>query len=598
MWGIQNYMDTGKEQPAAVVGDREIFDRDVSRAYEQSLAGLVGVADYDEKQVRHEALERLIREELVYQAAVGKPLAASDEEVRGFIQSLPSFQTDGKFDKDKYKAMLAAQNSNPAQFAAQISRAIVQEQYQRGIVESAFVTPDQVDLLLRLKNQERQIEYATIPLKPSNRPVQDAEIEAYYREHPDEFRTPERVSVEFVALSLEELAKQVPMNDDDLRRYYEEQKASLGSEERRKVSHILIPVDGKDPAADQAALARINQVRERLGKGEEFAKLASEVSGDPASAKQGGDLGFIAKDSMDENFIKAAFSLKPGEVSEPVKTPYGYHLIKLTEFIPASVKSFDEAKEELKKTYQHNTAESKFYELGQTLAEQSYEHPDSLKQAAEKLSLKIEETGFFTREAGEGIAADQKVREAAFSEDVLNGRNSDPVELGEDKALVLRLKDRQAATQKPLAEVRDAIAAKLRDQEARREAASRVESLMQQIREGKPLAEAAKAMGLTVNQPPTFRRGFDKLPPELVSAVFKAGRTTDGKPVVANVELPGGEQAVYRLVAVKDGDPAAADAKERETTREFLSKTEGQREFAALVGRLREVAEVKVKPES
>jgi peptidyl-prolyl cis-trans isomerase D len=199
---------------------------------------------------------------------------------------------------------------------------------------------------------------------------------------------------------------------------------------------------------------------------------------------------------------------------------------------------------------------------------------------------------------GEGVAAEDKVRAAAFSEDVLNGRNSDPLELGDEKALVLRVKERQAAAEKPLAEVKDAIVAKLRDQEARKETTARVEALLKEVRAGKPLAEAAKAMGLQVSQSGAFRRGFDKLPPDLVAAAFKAGRPVEGKPAVASVELPGGEQAVYRLIAIKEGDLAKADAKERDTTRDFLMRTEGQREFGAFVARLREVADVKLKPES
>lgn len=597
LWGIQNYLDTGKEKPAAVVGDREIFDREVSRAYEQSLASLVGVADYDEKQLRHEALERLIREEIIAQSAEDKSLAVSEADIRDFIQTLPYFQTDGKFDKEKYKMMLAGQGMDSNQFAAQIRRALIMEQYQRSILDTAFVTRDQVETLLRLKNQEREIEYATIPLKPSNRAFSDAEIEAYYREHLPDFSNPEKVSVEYIVISLDEIAKTVGATDEELRALYEEQKGGLGTPERRKLSHILIPVEAQTEEADKAALAKIGAIRERLLKGEDFAKVARETSGDPVSAKQGGDLGFMAKDAMEENFAKAALSLKQDELSEPVKTSFGYHLIKVTELVPAQIKSFDEAKEELRKTFQHNTAENKFYDLGQTLTEQAYEHPDSLEPAAKALNLKIEQTGLFTRETGEGLAAEVAVRQAAFSEEVLNGRNSDPIELGNEKAVVVRVKEHQPASDKPLAEVKEAIVARLRTDDARKEAARQVQELLKQVREGRSLAEAAKAMNLAVAKPPILRRGEDKLPPALVGAVFKAPRPADGKPVPASVELENGEQIVFGLLSVKDGAPSV-DAKEQESAREFLSKTEGQREFAAFISRLREIADVTVKPES
>jgi peptidyl-prolyl cis-trans isomerase D len=598
LWGIQNYMDSAKEQPAAVVGDHEIFDREVSRAYEQTLANLVGVVDFDEKQLRHEALERLIQEEVIAQSAEDKSLAVSDADVRGFIQSLPYFQTDGKFDKEKYKVMLSSQDMNPNQFAAQVRRALIMEQYQKGILASAFVTQDQVDTLLRLKNQEREIEYVTVPLKPSKRTFSEADIEAYYREHLADFKNPEKVSVDYIAINLEDLAKNVEIADEELRRLYDEQKASFGTEERRKVSHILIPVEAAGEEADKAALAKITDIRNRLVKGEDFVKVAKETSGDPVSAQQGGDLGFIDKNALEENFAKAALALRPGELSEPVKTSFGYHLIKVTEVIPAKIKSFDEVKDELRKTAQHNAAETKFYDLGQTLTEQSYEHPDSLEPAAKRLNLNIEHTGLFTREAGEGVAAEDKVREAAFSEEVLNGRNSDPVELGNEKALVLRVKEHQPASDKPLAEVKEAIVAKLRDEEARRETRKQAEDLLEQVREGRPLAEAAKAGGLTVAKPPALRRGADKLPPALVSAVFKAPRPADAKPAPASVELDSGEAVVFNLLAVKDGAPASTEAKEADSVRDFLVKTAGQREFTSFVARLREMADVQIKPES
>ena len=598
LWGIQNYLDTGKEQPAAVVGGHEIMDRDVSRAYEQTLASLVGVADYDEKQLKHEALERLIREEIIFQNADDKALAVSDADVRGVIATLPYFQTDGKFDKEKYKVILASQGMTSNQFAAQIRRALLMEQFQRSILGSAFVTKDQVDALLRLKNQERDLVYATIPLKPSTKTFPDAEIEAYYREHLPDFSNPEKVSIEYVNLSLDDIAKTVEVTEQDLRTFYEEQKANFGTPERRKLSHILIPVDTAKPESDQAALEKIDAIRERLNKGEDFATVAKETSGDPVSARVGGDLGFMNKDAMEPNFAKAALVLKQGEVSAPVKTSFGYHLIKVTEFVPSQYKPFDEVKDELRKTFQHNVAESKFYDLGQTLTEQAFEHPDSLEAAAKALNLKVEQVGPFTRDAGEGVASEASVRAAAFTEEVLNGKNSDPVELGNEKALVLRVKEHQPASDKPLAEVKEAIVAKLRDQDARKEAAQKVQELVKLVRDGKSLEDAAKTMNFAVAKGAAVRRNDPKLDPALLSALFKAPRPVDGKPVPESAELKNGDQAVFAVLSAKDGPTGGTDAKELESAREFLSNTEGQREFASFVGRLREIADVQVKPES
>jgi peptidyl-prolyl cis-trans isomerase D len=598
LWGIQNYLDSGKEQPLAVVGDRDIFEREVSQAYQQSLANLVGVADVDEKQLKQETLEKLIRDEIIAQNAEAKSLAVSDNAVRDFIQTLPYFQTDGRFDKEKYNIMLLSQGIGSAQFVAQVRRALLMEQYQRGLLDSAFVTSDQLATLFRLKNQEREVEYLKVPLNVSTRVISDAEIEDYYLKNLSAYQIPERVSIEYIAVRLEDIAKEIQVTEEDLRNLYEEQKSSFTTEERRKISHILVTVDSEGgETAEQAALSKINQTRDRLAKGEDFAKVAKETSDDPASAQTGGDLGFVSKGAMEQNFADAAFTLKQGELSEPVRTSFGYHLIKVTEVSPAKVKAFDEVKDELLKTFQRNAAETKFYEQGQTLTELSYEHPDSLEPAAKALNLKIESTDYFTREAGDGIAAEAAVREAAFSEDVLNGRNSDPLELGSDKAVVLRMKGHEPASDKPLADVKDDIIAKLRAEDARQQAREQAEELLREAQQGVPLSDLAKKHGIQVFKEPNLRRDAKNVSPALTNAAFKAERPSAERPVISTVELENGDHAVFKLTAVKDGD-AQGDPKEADAARQFLVKNTAQREFSSFIAQLRESADVYVKPEA
>ncbi|BBA34540.1 peptidyl-prolyl cis-trans isomerse D [Methylocaldum marinum] len=599
LWGIQNYLDSGKEQPLAVVGDRDIFEREVTQAYQQSLANQVGVVDVDEKELKQEALERLIRNEVIAQSAEAKKLAVTDNAVRDFIQTLPYFQTEGRFDMEKYKIMLSSQGLSSAQFATQVRRALLMEQYQRGLLDSAFVTPNQLATLFRLRNQEREFEYLRIPLKTSNSPVSDAEIEDYYRKNLAAYRDPERISVEYIAVRLDDIAKEIDVTDEDLHNLYEEQKANFTTEERRKVSHILVVADSQDgEAAEQTALTKIKKIQDRLAKGEDFAKVAKETSDDPVSAQKGGDLDFITKGGMEQNFADAAFALREGELSEPVKTSFGYHLIKVTEVFPAKVKSFDEVKGELRTTFQRNEAENKFYEDGQTLTEYSYEHPDSLEPAAKALNRKIESTGYFTRDEGEGIAAEPAIRAAAFSEDVMNGRNSDPVELGSDTAIVLRVKDHQPASDKPLAEVKEDIVAKLRTEEARKETSKLAGDLMRQAQQGAAFTDLAKKHGVSVFKEPNLRRDAKDVSSVLRNAVFKAARPASEQPVVATVELENGDQAVFKLIAVKEDAPQE-EAKEAETAaRQFLVKTNAQREFSSFVAQLRELADVYVKPQA
>lgn len=597
LWGIQNYLDSGKELPVAVVGDRDIFERDVNRVYEQSLANLVGLGQYDEAELKREALNRVIKEEVITQNAQDKGLAVSDDDVRAFVQTLPYFQTDGKFDKEKYRLMLSAQGLSPAQFIGQIRKALVMEQLQRSVSDTGFVTQKELSEFYRLRNQERTIEYLTVPVAKFDGEIPQSEIAAYYEQNPGEFQTPEKASVQYLLLSLDQIASSIEPTEDEIKALYEEQKSQLTTTERRKVSHILITTDSDHPEDDPKALEKAQQVRQRLAKGEDFAKVAKEVSQDKLSAEKGGDLGFINKDAMEPNFANAAFAQAKGDLSEPVKTSFGYHLIKVTEIEPSATKSYESVREELAKNLKRSSAENKFYELGQTLTEQSFEHPDTLEPAAKALNLAIQETDLFTRDAGTGVATDKEVRDAAFDADVINGKNSEPVELGGEKVYVVRIKEHQAASAKPLDSVKSEIVAKLRDRKARDAAKERTDKLLAGLKPDGSLADLAKGAGLTLNQPQPFQRNTDKLPLPLVAAAFKAARPLQsGNPRPERLTLENGDQVLFRVLTVKDGSTQGIDPKELEMATEFLQKNFGQEEYAAFVEQLRVGSDVYIKP--
>lgn len=594
-WGINNYFDSGKESPVAVVGDRDFFERDVAQAYQQDMANLVGLGDVDERQLKRQALERLVRDELIAQASAREGLGVPDTAVRSFIQTLPYFQTDGKFDKDKYNIMLSAQGMDSPTFVAQVQRALLMEQFQRGITDTAFATRQQVSAFFRLKNQEREIEFAIVPLMKAESEVAGAAIEEYYRSHQNDFQSPETVTVNFVTLSLDDVAKEVNPSEEELKNFYEEQKASFTAEERRKAAHILVAVDPSKPESEQAALAKISQIRAGLLQGEDFAKVAKEVSDDRMSAEKGGDLGIVTKGAMEPNLEKAALALSQGAVSEPVKTSFGYHLIKITELVPASTKPFEQVKDEVSASYRKNAAENKFYDLGQKLTETSFEHPDTLEPAAQALGLKIEESKPFTRDGGEGLSAEEAVRKAAFSDDVLGGKNSDVVEIGAEKVVVLRLKEHHPAEIKPLADVQGEIVAALRDQAAREKTRITAEAALKEIQSGKSLAEAAKAHGWSVTGPVLVKRDATTVPAPLVSAAF-GSRALDHPRLVA---LENGNQAILRLSAIKEGGtPHDTADKELAAARQALARGAGQKEFGAFVAEMRKNAEVHIKPET
>ena len=532
LWGINNYFNGGKEKPIAVVGEREILEKDVNRAYE-NLVARMGSSDYDDKQLRHEALEQVINMELINQASRKEGLAVSEAEIRGYVQSQPYFQSEGKFDKDRLNSVLASQGMSPPQFAAQVKEQMLNEQFVRGITDTAIdISGD---------------------FKPT---------------------------------------------EEELKNLYEEQKAQYGTPEQRKVSHILIAADMDKEDEAKAAQTKAEALRARLSKGEDFSALAKESSDDKESAVKGGDLGLNTKEATHPDLANTAFALAKGEVSQPVKTKFGYDLIKVTELIPATTKKFEDVRAELEKNYRRNAAENKFYEAKQKLDEMSFEHKDSLEPLAKNLNLKIAQTGYFTREAGDGEAADALFRNAAFAPEVLEGNNGAALEIGTDKVYVLHLKDHQPASDKPLAEIKVEIKARLLDKMAQDATRKQAEQLLADVQKGKSLSDVAKSIGAAPNKATVKLAGKSDLPPALLKAVNKSPRPSAGKPSASLATLDNGVQAVFVLTEVKDGTLASVDPKELEMAKEYLGKNAGQAEFNAYLDYLRGKIGVEVSDQS
>jgi len=466
LWGIQNYIGGGSEAAVVSVGDKEFYQQDLNNAYSQFAQNLQG-RSFDESVVKKQALEKLIQDEILLQYVQNEGLVVADETARAFIKTLDYFQTDGKFNNKQFKALLSAQRITSVEFVNRIKKALLMEQFQRSVVESGFATSKDIENFFKIQNQKRNVEVISIALAKVEEQPAEEEIDGYYQQHQNAFLTSEQVAIEYVELSLDELSKQVEPSDEQLKTYYEEQKDLYTTKERRKISHILFAFT-KDTASDEKQLERAIKAKQALQQ-KEFSVLAAEISDDKLTASKGGDLGLFNIGVMEKAFEDAASSLKLGEVSEPVKSAFGYHLITVTELMPGEIKSFDSVKNELTTAFQRSEAETTFYELGESLTEVSYETPDSLVTVADTLGLEIKKTGLFGRNTAdkESLVSQAAIINSAFSEDVLKGNNSEPVELGSDRLVVLRMLEYRPAEVKALSEVKASIVAILLNDKAK-----------------------------------------------------------------------------------------------------------------------------------
>ncbi|HIG92456.1 MAG TPA: peptidylprolyl isomerase [Methylococcaceae bacterium] len=578
LWGIQNYLDVGEESPVATVGEKEFFQRDINRAYSQYSENFKGM-NIDETQLKKLALEKLIRDEVLLQHVEDEGLAVTDKSVRDFVATLEYFQTDGKFDKERYQALLSQQKITSDEFVRRIKKAMIMEQFQRTIVESGFSTDYDVEQFFKIQNQTRSAHFVTVPLPVVGADVGDDEIQAYYQDNVESYRTESTVAIEYIELALDDLAKSIKPTSAQLEMFYQEQQDAFRTDERRKISHILLSDENK-------ALIQAAEIKERL-KSSSFATLAGEFSADKLSASKGGDLGLIVAGDMDPDFEKIAFGLAEGEVSDPVKTEFGYHIIKVTELTPGVVKPYEEVKKIVELGFKKVEAENIFYELGETLAEISFESPDTLDVAAESIGVAIQQTDNFTRSQGNtDISAEESVREKAFSEDVLAGNNSEVIELGSDRIVVLRVLNHSPSKARELSEVSGLIESRLKRDSAKQQSLEIANALKALVQSGKSLDLLAKEKGLSYVVADDLGRNNGDLPWEINRAIFVGAKPKSDQPTTMVVALESGEQAVVNLLSVTEGELAKADKKELGIARTNITKLLAEGDFDAVLSDL------------
>ncbi|MBK1706552.1 SurA N-terminal domain-containing protein [Halochromatium glycolicum] len=570
-WGIDSYFGGGAEPVVASVNGTEIteraFNQNVNRARIQlrdRLGDAYDPALFGDGRLREEVLDRMIRETLLLEASSAMGLRTSDQAIRAAILSEPAFQRDGVYSKEQYERVLRLQGLTPAAYEDSLRRQLLITQLPRAIRETAFVTDALTKRSASLVRQQRELAYVQIPRAAFEDAVQspdEAAIQAYYDDHAEEFATPEQVKVAYLLLDAAELsAPDGEIDEATLRQEYESRLDEFTAPEERQVRHILITVPADAEQAElKEARQRLQAVRERILAGEPFDAVAAEVSQDPGTANSGGELGWIGRGALDPAFEQAVFALEPDSLSEPVRSRFGYHLVEVLDVRGGEPSPFEDVRDELIADLSTGGAEAVFFEQAEQLATLTYESPDSLIPAAEALDLEVQTTDWIDRSGGEGLFANPRVIQAAFSEDVLErGNNSELLEPDPDgmQALVLRVVEHREPSVRPLDAVRDEIVSRVEAQRAAEAARARAEAIVAQVRSGEALTAAAD--GLELIEAGQVGRTASDVPSVVLGQAFSMPRPTSDAPVqVASTEGPEGDAFVVSVSEVIDGDPGA-----------------------------------------
>jgi peptidyl-prolyl cis-trans isomerase D len=474
-----------------------------------------------------------------------------------------------------------------------VRQSLVLQQLESGVTNSAFSTKAELDGYQRLLQQKRTLSYAVIKADKYLDRVSpdDAAIQAYYDSHQSSYRLPERVKLDYLMLDVSSLAEGVKVTDSDLASYFEQHKDEFVAPEERHLRHILIPIKGDEAAA----LAKAKALRAQLSAGADFADLAKADSADPGSAPKGGDLGWVSKGMMVEAFEKAAFALADGAISEPVKSPFGYHLIQVQAIRGGGEASLDQVRDQVSAAYRKAEAERAFYERSERLAELAYENPDNLTVAAESLGLTVLHSDWLARSGGKGDLASPKVTTAAFSDDVLQqGNNSELLELGPEKFMVLRVAKHQESRLRGLDEVREQVTNAVRQELAADQARQAGEQAIERLKGGDDLADLAISRRWDFKSPGSVSRSQKDVPPAVRKLAFRLPRPEAENPVVGGTRLSTGDYALVALSKVKDGDSATLDAATRQVLGGRIAAMNGRLQLNAMVQALRAQADVSV----
>jgi len=581
---------TSTSQDAAKVNGDEITQTELSQAVDmqrrqlmQQLGKDFDASLLDEKMLRESALKGLIDRKLLLQGAEKSKFAFSEGALDQVILQTPEFQVYGKFSSDRFDQVIRQLGYGRMQFRQMLAQEMLIGQIRAGLAGSGFVTDAQVLAFARLEKQTRDFASLNVPVDLSAVKLTDDEVKAYYDKHAKEFMTPDQVVVDYLELKKSSFFDQVTVKDEDLQAQYQKETANLA--EQRRAAHILIEVN--DKVNDAQAKAKIEEIQQRLAKGEHFDALAKEFSQDPGSASHGGDLGFAGPGVYDPAFEKALYALTKDQVSGPVRSEFGYHLIKLLGVEAPQVPTFASLKDKLTRELKTQLVEQRFVEATKQLEDASFEASD-LAQPAQDLNLKVHTSAPFGREGGEGVAANRAVVTAAFSPEVLDeGANSSAIELDPDTVVVLRAKEHHKPEQLPLASVDGPIRKQLTKEHATAAAKVKADELIASLREGKPLPA-----GQTWKTQEAVTRSQEGVDPAVLQALFRMPKPEGkDKPTFSTVTLADGSLVLVRLNGVNEG--AAPSEEEKASYRRFLASRAGQQDFAAYRKQLEGQADIK-----
>ena len=609
LWGIQEYLGVGGEPEVAVVNGEKITQRMLDqrvRDFRENLRFSLGdnysAELFDDARLKPQVLNAMVEERLLADSASDWNLRTGDAQARGFIVTVPAFQRDGRFDQQAYEAALRNRGMSRVSFEQGVRQDLALSQLRGGIRETVFVTETDLRARVRLGAEQRSVRYARLPASSfiDQAVPSEEQLRRYYESNQDRYRTPERVQVDYLLLDASALGSLVDVNDEALQQYFRDHRAEFVAREERAMRHILVtvaPGAGEDDVAK--AQGKANDLLAQLRGGADFASLAQANSDDPGSAKSGGDLGWVERGLMVPAFEDAAFAVAKEEFSDPVRTEFGFHIIQVTDVRGGSDATFADMRDKVEAAYRKFEAENLYFDYAERLAQSAYENSASLTPAAEALGLTVRTTDWVTRSGQLPAPLDApKVMNAVFSDDVLaEGHNSELIEVGPQRAVVLRVAEHEAAGVLGFDQNRQTIESDFRKANASEMAAQTGVKFLGELESGNGnLTALATEQSWPVEAPGRIGRNDHAVPAEVLAKVFALAPPQSSKPQYAGVVSAEGDYFLIEVDSVQGGELASMPQAERAKVIEQAVAQAANAQLNYFTSSLREQADIKLVP--
>ncbi len=582
LWGIQNYLQShGGNDTVAKVNGVKITNAQFQNMYErtrQQLMMQMGkgfvIDQQAQSKLKQKVLQQLIQEEAIFQNATKNGFRVNDAQINAVVTRLPVFQSGGHFSLARFQQMLNAMLYTEGEFVNDIQRTMVTDQLRSGIVNSAFILPSEITNIVKLTQQQRDIGYAIIPVSKFMKSVTvtGAQVQQYYQQQQDQFKTPEKVSVAYITLSADQLQNKVNVTDQEVKQYYEDNMDLYSHPARWYVARLFVPIaTGADSSAIKTAKQQIEAMAAKVKTGTSFLSLDTNY-GKPA---------WLLQTELPQNFVNQLNQLKPGKISAPFQTQQGFYVVKLLQYKPANVEAFNTVKTRAKEALLRQKTTQMFDDENDKLSNLTYTDSGSLKTAAKQLGLTIQTTDLFTSDGGKGdLLSNPKIIKAAFSDMVLQQNyNSNPIEIGPDKVIVLRINKHIPASVQPLAQVKSSITEKLKQQVAEQKAQELGQQLLNEVAQGKSAVKLAKQNNLTWKTKSKINIKDKSLSKQLLVVAFNMPLPQEGKPSVTGAPVDNGF-AIVQVSKVYPGDIKKLNKRQVQHAERSLEIAKGQIDYA------------------